>query len=170
MTMKLLLSEKKILQRVGTLARQISKDFSGRELLMVGVLKGAFVFLADLARRMKVPVKIDFVRLASYGSETCSSGKIRFTKDIEVPLKGKDVLIVEDIIDTGVTLKYLYRCLQARRPRSLTVVTLLDKPSRRKVSFQADYTGFHIPDHFVVGYGLDCAEEHRNLGGIYIVN
>jgi hypoxanthine phosphoribosyltransferase len=168
MTMKLLLSEKKIQQRVGALARQISKDFSGRELLMVGVLKGAFVFLADLARKMKVPIKIDFVRLASYGSGTYSSGKIRFTKDLEAPLKGKDVLIVEDIIDTGVTLKYLYRCLRARRPRSLTVVTLLDKPSRRKVPFQADYTGFHIPDHFVVGYGLDCAEEHRNLGGIYI--
>ena len=165
--MKLLLSEKKIQQGVTNLARQISRDFSGRELLMVGVLKGAFVFLADLARKMKVPVKIDFVRLASYGSGTCSSGKIRFTKDLEIPLKGKDLLIVEDIIDTGVTLRFLHRCLEARRPRSLTVVTLLDKPSRRKVPFQADYVGFEIPDYFVVGYGLDCAEEHRNLRGIY---
>ena len=165
--MKLLLSEKKIQQGVTNLARQISRDFSGRELLMVGVLKGAFIFLADLARKIKVPVKIDFIRLASYGSGTCSSGKIRFTKDLEIPVRGKDLLIVEDIIDTGVTLRFLHRCLKARRPRSLTVVTLLDKPSRRKVPFQADYVGFEIPDYFVVGYGLDCAEEHRNLRGIY---
>jgi hypoxanthine phosphoribosyltransferase len=169
MTMKLLLSEKKIQRRVGDLARQISRDFAARELLLVGVLKGAFIFLADLARKIKGPVKIDFVRLASYGSGTCSSGKIRFTKDLEVSLKGKDVLIVEDIIDTGVTLEFRRRCLKARRPRSLAVVTLLDKPSRRKVPFQADYTGFQIPDHFVVGYGLDCAEEYRNLRGIYRV-
>jgi hypoxanthine phosphoribosyltransferase len=168
--MKLLLSGNNIERRVSALARQISKDFSGRELLMVGVLKGAFVFLADLARKMKGPVKIDFVRLSSYGAGTTSSGKIRFTKDLEVSLKGKDVLIVEDIIDTGVTLKYLCRCLKARRPRSLSVVTLLDKPSRRKMPFQADYTGFQIPDHFVVGYGLDCAEEYRNLKGVYILH
>jgi hypoxanthine phosphoribosyltransferase len=170
MTMKLLLSEKRIQRRVGDLARQISKDFADRELLLVGVLKGAFIFMADLARKITGPVKIDFVRLASYGSGTCSSGKIRFTKDLEVSLKGKDVLIVEDIIDTGVTLEFLRRRLKARRPRSLAVVTLLDKPSRRKVPFQADYTGFQIPDHFVVGYGLDCAEEFRNLRGIYKVN
>ncbi len=167
--MKLLLSEKRIQQRVGFLARHISRDFLGREILMVGVLKGAFIFMADLVRKMKTPVRLDFVRLASYGDRTCSSGKIQFTKDLECSLRGKDVLIVEDIIDTGVTLQYLYRCLKARRPRSLTVVTLLDKPSRRKVSFQADYIGFQIPDHFVVGYGLDCAEEYRNLRGIYIV-
>lgn len=169
MTMKLLLSERKVQRRVLALARQISRDFSGREIFMVGVLKGAFIFMADLVRKLKVPVKLDFVRLASYGSGTCSSGKVRFTKDLEVSLKGKDVLIVDDIIDTGATLHYLYRCLKARRPRSLAVVTLLDKPSRRKVSFEADYIGFKISDHFVVGYGLDCAEEHRNLRGIYIV-
>ena len=169
MIMKLLLSEKRIQQRVGFLARRISRDFLGREILMVGVLKGAFIFMADLVRKLKIPVRLDFVRLASYGDGTCSSGKIQFTKDLECSLRGKDVLIVEDIIDTGVTLQYLYRCLKARRPGSLAVVTLLDKPSRRKVSFQADYIGFQIPDHFVVGYGLDCAEEYRNLRGIYIV-
>jgi hypoxanthine phosphoribosyltransferase len=167
--MKLLLSEKRIQERVAGLARQISKDFAGRELLLVGVLKGAFIFMADLARKIKGPVKIDFVRVASYGFGTSSSGKIRFTKDIEISLKGKNVLIVEDIIDTGITLRFLHRCLKARRPRSLAVVTLLDKPSRRKVPFLPEYTGFQIADHFVVGYGLDCAEEYRNLRGIYIV-
>ena len=167
--MRLLFSEKQIQQRIGALARQITKDYSGREIILVGVLKGAFVFLADLSRRIKRPVKIDFVRAASYGTGTCSSGKVKLTKEPELPLKGKDVVIVEDIIDTGVTLRFLYRCLKARRPRSLTVVTLLDKPSRRKVPFLADYVGFEIPDYFVVGYGLDCAEEHRNLRGIYIV-
>ena len=167
--MRLLFSEKQIQQRIGALARQITKDYSGREIILVGVLKGAFVFLADLSRRIKRPVKIDFVRAASYGTGTCSSGKVNLTKKPELSLKGKDVVIVEDIIDTGVTLRFLHRCLKARRPRSLTVVTLLDKPSRRKVRFRADYIGFEIPDYFVVGYGLDCAEEHRNLRGIYIV-
>jgi hypoxanthine phosphoribosyltransferase len=167
--MRLLISEKRIQQRVGGLARRISRDFSGREILMVGVLKGAFIFMADLARKVKNPVKVDFVRLASYGEGTCSSGEIKFTKDLEVSLRGKDVLIVEDIIDTGVTLQHLYKCLKVRRPRSLSVVTLLDKPSRRKTDFHADYIGFQIPDHFVVGYGLDCAEEYRNLRGVYVV-
>jgi hypoxanthine phosphoribosyltransferase len=167
--MKRFLSEEQIQARVAALARRINRDYAGREVILIGVLKGAFVFLADLSRRMKIPVKIDFVRAASYGTGTCSSGKVKLTKEPELSLKGKDVVIVEDIIDTGVTLKFLHRCLQARRPRSLTVATLLDKPSRRKVAFQADYVGFTIPDYFVVGYGLDCAEEHRNLRGIYIV-
>jgi len=167
--MKLLLSEKEIQGKVSALARKISRDFSDREVLLVGVLKGAFIFMADLARKMTVPVKMDFVRLASYGSGTQSSGKVRFTKDLETPLKGKDVVVVEDIIDTGITLKYLCRCLKARQPRSLKVVTLLDKPKRRKVNFAADYIGCKIDDHFVVGYGLDCAEEYRNLRGVYIL-
>jgi len=167
--MKRFLSEEQIQARVAALARRINRDYAGREVILIGVLKGAFVFLADLSRRMKIPVKIDFVRAASYGTGTCSSGKVKLTKEPELSLKGKEVVIVEDIIDTGVTLKFLHRCLQARRPRSLTVATLLDKPSRRKVAFQADYVGFTIPDYFVVGYGLDCAEEHRNLRGIYIV-
>jgi hypoxanthine phosphoribosyltransferase len=167
--MKLLLSEKEIQRKVGTLARKISRDFSGREVLLIGVLKGAFIFMADLARKMTTPVKMDFIRLASYGSETQSSGKVKITKDLETPLRGKDVLVVEDIIDTGITLRHLLRRLQARQPRSLRVVALLDKPGRRKVDLQADYVGFQIENHFVIGYGLDCAEEYRNLRGIYVL-
>ncbi len=151
------------------LARRISKDFSGKEVLLVGVLKGAFVFLADLARRMTVPVKIDFVRLASYGAGMCSSGRVRITKDLETPLAGKNVIIVDDIIDTGMTLRHLSLRLKARRPRSLKVVALMDKCGTRKVNFQADYVGFCIGKYFVVGYGLDFAEEYRNLRGIYIL-
>jgi len=169
LVMKLLLSEKEIQRKVGGLARRISRDFAGREVLLIGVLKGAFIFMADLARKMTTPVKMDFVRLASYGSETHSSEKVRITKDLETSLRGKDVLIVEDIIDTGLTLKYLYQRLKARKPRCLKVVTLLDKPGRRKVNFRADYVGFQIENKFVVGYGLDCAEEYRNLRGVYIL-
>ena len=167
--MKLLIAEKEVQKKVSRLARKISRDFAGRELLLVGILKGAFIFMADLARRMTTPVKVDFVRLASYGSGTQSSGRVRITKDLETSLRGKDVLIVEDIIDTGVTLDYLFHRLQARRPRSLKTVTLLDKPERRKVDFQADYIGFTIGNHFVVGYGMDCNEEYRNLPEIYVV-
>ena len=167
--MKLLLSEKEIQRKVGALARKISRDFSGREVLLIGVLKGAFIFMADLARKMTTPVKMDFIRLASYGSETQSSGKVKITKDLETPLRGKDVLVVEDIIDTGITLQHLLQRLQTRQPRSLRVVALLDKPGRREVDLQADYVGFQVENHFVVGYGLDCAEEYRNLRGIYVL-
>jgi hypoxanthine phosphoribosyltransferase len=167
--MKLLIAEKEVQRKVSRLARKISRDFAGREVLLVGILKGAFIFMADLARRMTTPVKVDFVRLASYGAGTQSSGRVKVTKDLEISLRGKDVLIVEDIIDTGVTLNYLFHRLQARRPRSLKTVTLLDKPERRKVDFQADYIGFTIGNHFVVGYGLDCNEEYRNLPEIYVV-
>jgi hypoxanthine phosphoribosyltransferase len=167
--MRLLLREEEVRKRVRQLARRISADLAGKEVLLVGVLKGAFIFMADLARGMRSPVRMDFVRLASYGSGTVSSGKVKITKDLETPIKGKDVLIVEDIIDTGITLHYLFRRLKARKPRSLRTVTLLDKPSRRKVPFRPDYVGFTIEDLFVVGYGLDCNEEFRNLPGIYVV-
>jgi hypoxanthine phosphoribosyltransferase len=167
--MKLLLREEEVQRKVRQLARKISSDLAGQEVLLVGVLKGAFIFMADLARRMRSPVKMDFVRLASYSSGTISSGKVKITKDLETSLKGKEVLIVEDIIDTGVTLQYLFRRLKARKPRSLRTVVLLDKPSRRKVRFQPDYVGFTISDHFVVGYGLDWNEEFRNLPGIYVL-
>jgi len=167
--MKLLMTEEEIQRGVSRLARQISRDFTGREVLLVGVLKGAFIFMADLARKLTTPVKMDFVRLASYGSGTQSSGRVRISKDLETPIKGKDVLIVEDIIDTGITLKYLFQRLKARKPRSLKTVTLLDKPARRRVNFEADYVGFTIDDHFVVGYGLDCNEEFRNLSAIYVI-
>ena len=165
--MKLILSEKKVQQKVVALARQISKDYSGKEVLLIGVLKGAFIFMADLARRMTIPLQIDFVRLASYGTGTQSSGKVKFTKDLETTIRGKDVIVVEDIIDPGITLRQLVKRLKARRPRSLKVVALLDKPGRREVIFQPDYVGFPIENHFVVGYGLDCSEEYRNLRGIY---
>jgi hypoxanthine phosphoribosyltransferase len=167
--MKLLIAEKEVQKKVSRLARKISRDFAGRELLLVGILKGAFIFMADLARRMTTPVKVDFVRLASYRSGTQSSGRVKITKDLETSLRGKDVLIVEDIIDTGVTLDFLFHRLQARRPRSLKTVSLLDKPERRKVDFQADYIGFTIGNQFVVGYGMDCNEEYRNLPEIYVV-
>lgn len=167
--MQKLLSEKQIQKKVSYLARQLSRDYAGKDVLLVGVLKGAFIFMADLARRMTIPVKMDFVRLASYGVATRSSGKIRFTKDLEMPVRGKDVLVVEDIIDTGISLHSLYRRLRARSPKSLKVIALLDKPKRRKVSFHPDYLGFSIDDHFVVGYGLDCAEEYRHLRGIYFI-
>jgi hypoxanthine phosphoribosyltransferase len=167
--MKRLLGEDEIRKKVGRLAGQISRDFAGREVLLVGILKGAFIFMADLARKMTPPVKMDFVRLASYGGGSVSSGKVRISKDLETSVRGRDVLIVEDIIDTGVTLKYLCRLLKSRRPRSLKTVALLDKPSRRKVPFQADYVGFAIEDHFVVGYGLDWNEKFRNLPGIYVL-
>ena len=167
--MRLLLRKEEVQRKVRQLARKISSDLGGKEVLLVGVLKGAFIFMADLARSMASPVKMEFVRLSSSGAGTVSSGKVRITKDLETSLKGKDVLIVEDIIDTGVTLQYLFRRLKARKPRSLRTVALLDKPSRRKVRFQADYVGFTIEDLFVVGYGLDCNEEFRNLPGIYVL-
>jgi len=164
-----LLSQEQIASIVEDLADQISRDYGQRELVLVCVLKGAFMFLSDLIRHLRVPVQIDFVRLASYGPSLRTSGRVEITKDIEISIEGKDVLIVEDIIDTGVTLKYLYRRLKARRPRSLKSVVLLDKPSRRKVRFQPDYVGFTIEDHFVVGYGLDFNEDYRNLPGIYVL-
>ncbi len=165
--MKLMISEEQIQKKVAALARRISRDFPRGNVLFIGVLKGAFIFMSDLVRRMPKPMQIDFVRLASYGSGTHSPGTIQLTKDVETSIKGKRVIIVEDIIDTGFTLKYLYSRIKARQPRSLKVVTLLDKPSGRQVGFEPDYVGFKIPDRFVVGYGLDCAEEYRNLRGIY---
>ena len=167
--MRLLIAEEEVKRKVNQLARKISRDFGGREVLLVGILKGAFIFMADLARKMTTPVKVDFVQLTSYGSGTQSSGRVKITKDLETPLRGKDILIVEDIIDTGLTLKHLSRRLQARRPHSLKTVVLLEKRERRRVNFQPDYVGFTIKNHFVVGYGLDCNEEYRNLRGIYVV-
>jgi len=167
--MKLLITEEEVQRRVSSLARKISRDFAGREVLLVGILKGAFIFMADLARKMTTPVKVDFVRLASYGRGTHSSGRVKITKDLETSLRGKDVLLVEDVVDTGFTLNYLFHRLRARRPRSLKTVSLLDKPGGRKIDFQADYIGFTIENHFVVGYGLDYNEAYRNLRGIYVV-
>ncbi len=164
-----LLSQDKIRRRVEELAEQISRDYRGKEILFICILKGAFVFLSDLMRNIDVPVQVDFVGLASYGSETVSSGQIRVTHQGSIPVEDKDVIIVEDIIDSGRTLKFLADELRSRKPRSLRICCLLDKKSRRQVEFHADYVGFDIEDLFVVGYGLDVNEQFRNLPSIHYV-
>ncbi len=167
---KVLLDDEAVARRVAELAEQISADYEGEKVLLICVLKGAVIFTSDLMRRLKIPVEIDFIAVSSYGSDTASSGVVRILKDLESSIQGKDVLIVEDIVDTGLTLNYLRKNLLSRQPRSLKVVTLLDKPARRRVEFTPDYCGFEIPDHFVVGYGLDFNENYRQLAGIYILD
>lgn len=167
--LEVLFSKGIIEERVRELAGQISRDYAGRELLIVGVLNGAFIFMADLIRSLTIPCRVDFVRLASYGNCTVSSGEVRITKDLETPIAGKDLLIVEDIVDTGLTLSRLVEMLRERRPESLRVCALLDKAERRLVPFTADYVGFPIPDHFVVGYGLDYNEKFRFLPDVCVL-
>ncbi len=150
-------------RRVTELGEEISRDYAGRSLLLVGVLKGAVFFLSDLMRCIDIPVELDFMAVASYGSATDSSGVVRILKDLDVVIEGRDVLIVEDIVDSGLTLQYLLRNLGSRDPASLEVCALLTKPERRKVDLPTRYVGFEIPDRFVIGYGLDYAERHRNL-------
>jgi hypoxanthine phosphoribosyltransferase len=150
-------------RRVRELGEQISADYAGKHLLLVGVLKGAVFFLADLMRQIDVPCEVDFMAVASYGSATESSGVVRILKDLDRPIEGHDVLIVEDIVDSGLTLQYLLRNLGARNPSSLEVCALLTKPERRKVQLEPRYLGFEIPDRFAIGYGLDHAEHYRNL-------
>jgi len=150
-------------QRVRAMGEQISRDYAGRSLLLIGVLKGAVFFLSDLMRYIDIPVEVDFMAVASYGSATDSSGVVRILKDLDAAIDGRDVLIVEDIVDSGLTLQYLLRNLGSRNPATLEVCALLTKPSRRKVQLPTRYVGFEIPDRFVVGYGLDYAERHRNL-------
>ncbi len=150
-------------RRVRELGRQISADYEARDLLLVGVLKGAVFFLSDLMRHIEVPCEVDFMAVASYGSSTDSSGVVRILKDLDAPLAGRHVLIVEDIVDSGLTLQYLLRNLGAREPASIEVCALLTKPERRKVALEPRYVGFEIPNRFVVGYGLDYDERYRNL-------
>ena len=150
-------------RRVRELAAQVSNDYQGRDLVLIGVLKGAVFFLADLMRALEVPVEVDFMAVASYGSATKSSGVVRILKDLDAVIEGRDVLIVEDIVDSGLTLQYLLRNLAGRNPASLEVCALLVKPSRRKVDLQTRYVGFEIPDRFAIGYGLDLGERYRNL-------
>jgi len=169
MSKEILLSRVAIQKRVQELASQISGDYAGRELIVIGILRGAFIFMADLIREINVPCKIDFARVASYGAGAESSGKVVMSKDIETPISDRDILIVEDIVDTGLTLQYLTGWLKERNPRSLKVCTFLDKRKRRKVSFEADYVGFTIDDGFVVGYGLDFNEQYRYLPEVYII-
>lgn len=167
--LKPLLTQLQIHRRVKELAREISRDYRGKEILFICILKGAFVFLSDLMRHIDLPVQVDFIGLASYGFETVSSGQIRITREGTIPVGDTDVIVVEDIIDSGRTLKFLADELRFKRPRSLRICCLLDKKSRREVEFEADYVGFDIEDLFVVGYGLDVNEQFRNLPGIHYV-
>jgi hypoxanthine phosphoribosyltransferase len=167
--LEVLLDAETIAGRVRELAAQISADYRGRPLRLVGILKGAWVFLADLARHLDLEVTVDFLSIASYGNNSYSSGAVRITKDLDQSIAGLDVLIVEDILDTGQTFEYLRGVLEAHRPRSLKLVTLLDKPSRRVRPIQADYVGFTIPEVFVVGYGLDHAQQYRNLPDVRVL-
>jgi hypoxanthine phosphoribosyltransferase len=170
---EVLVTAEELQKRVVELGRQITADYQAqppRPLLLVGVLKGAVFFLSDLMRYIEVPVEVDFMAVASYGSATDSSGVVRILKDLDAPIEGRDVLIVEDIVDSGLTLQYLLRNLGSRNPASLEVCALLTKPERRKVDLPTRYVGFEIPDRFVVGYGLDYAERHRNLPFVAVLD
>jgi hypoxanthine phosphoribosyltransferase len=166
---KILFSEEELSAKVKFLADSISKDYPGGDKIFIGVLKGSVMFVADLMRSMKTNVTMDFMSVSSYGTSSESSGIVRILKDLDFDIENKDVFIIEDIIDTGNTLKYLYEYLKARHPRVLKIVCLLDKPERRTSDIKADYIGFSIPDAFVVGYGLDYAEKFRNLPYIGIL-
>jgi len=166
--LEVLLSAEQIASRVKELAAQISADYRGRPLHIIGMLKGAWVFLADLVRHLDLEVTVDFLSIASYGGASVSSGAVRITKDLDQSIEGLDVLVVEDILDTGHTFEYLRGVLEAHKPKSLKVVTLLDKSSRRVRPVEADYVGFTIPDVFVVGYGLDYSQRYRNLPDVRI--
>lgn len=165
---RVMLSEEEVDKRIKEIGDQISKDYEGKQVHLVCVLKGSF-FMCELAKRIDVPVSLDFMSVSSYGSETKSSGVVKIVKDLDEPLKDKDVLVVEDIVDSGRTLSYLLEMLRDRGPRSLRLCTLLDKPERRVVDVHVDYTGFQIPDEFVVGYGLDYDQKYRNLPYIGVV-
>ncbi|GAB6157996.1 hypoxanthine phosphoribosyltransferase [Desulfotomaculum varum] len=166
---KILLNEQQIQERVKQLGQQITADYRGESILMVGILKGAMIFLADLVRNIEIPTFFDFMAVSSYGAGTVSSGVVRILKDLDKSVEGKHVIIVEDIVDTGLTLQYLLENMKSRGPASLKVCTLLDKPDRRKVDIPIDYNGFRIPDEFVVGYGLDFNERYRNLPYIAVL-
>lgn len=166
---RVLLSEEEVDARIKQIGEQISKDYEGKQVHLVCVLKGGSFFMCELAKRIKVPVSLDFMSVSSYGSETKSSGVIKIVKDLDEPLRDKDVLVVEDIVDSGRTLSYLLEMLNDRGPKSLRLCTLLDKPERRVTDVKVDYTGFQIPDEFVVGYGLDYDQRYRNLPYIGVV-
>lgn len=168
---RVLLSAQQIQTRVGELAAEIEADYGSGPLYLISILKGSFIFVADLARAFEnLRVRIEFMGISSYGQEKTSSGQVKLTRDLDVPIEGHHVLIVEDIIDSGVTLSYLKRILEHRRPKSLAVATLLDKPEKRIQPVEVRYTGFRIPDEFVVGYGLDFAEDYRNLRDIRVLS
>ena len=168
-TRKVLFSRDRIATEIKRLGREISEDFEGQEVMLVGVLKGSFLFIADLIREIEVPSVVDFVRLASYGSGTQTSGIIEFRKELEMPIRDRNVIIVEDIVDSGYTLECLYHKLLLQNPRSLKICTLIDKRARREVEIEADYVGISMDDGFIIGYGLDHNEKYRNLPDIYLV-
>lgn len=177
--LKVLISREDVARRVKELGAQITKDYAGQSVNLVGVLKGAAIFLADLARQVDLDATFDFIGVSSYGNRPSptqelqsgwdSTGEVKLIKDVDQSLKEKNIILVEDILDTGLTMTYLKRLLMARQPRTLKVAALLDKPSRRKLPLEGDYVGFKIPDEFVVGYGLDYAEKYRNLADICVV-
>ncbi len=160
---EVLIDEHALAQRISELGAEISADYADRDVVLVGVLKGAIFFIADLMRTLDIPCEVDFMAISSYGSATHSSGVVRILKDLDVSIEGRHVLVVEDIVDSGLTLSYLVRTLRARQPASLEVCALLTKPARREVDVQCRYVGFEIPQRFVIGYGLDFAERYRNL-------
>ena len=166
--MKVLLTHEAIQARVREMGVEIAKDYAGKEPHLVGVLKGAFAFMTDLCRSIELPLTLDFIAVSSYGATTKSTGEVQLVKDLDTGLDGRDLLVVEDIVDTGLTLNYLLKVLRARGPRSVKVAALLSKPSRRLVETPLDYVGFTIPDEFVVGYGLDHNQRYRNLSDIMI--
>jgi len=167
---RILIDEQRTMKRVKELGEQITKDYQGCDLMVVGILKGAVIFLSDLIKEIKLPLKLDFMAVSSYGASTKTSGVVRILKDLDEEIEGKDVLIVEDIVDTGLTLHYLIANLRSRKPKSIKICCFLDKPSRRQVPVHVDYIGFDIPDEFVVGYGLDFAERYRNLPYVCVLD
>ncbi len=164
---EVLITGEQIQQRIAELGEQISREHEGHPVVLVGVLRGAFMFLADLARHIRIPTSVDFMAISSYGSDTKTTGVVRITKDLDDSIESQYVVVVEDIVDTGLTLSYLLENLRSRNAASVRVCSLLDKPARRKVELQPDYVGFTIPDRFVVGYGLDFAQRYRELPSIY---
>lgn len=166
---EVLISEQEVEARIQELADQISKDYEGKELHIICILKGSIFFTCELAKRISVPVTLDFMSVSSYGSDTKSSGVIKINKDLDESILERDILVIEDIVDSGNTLSYLLEMLQSRKPSSMRLCTLLDKPERRRKPVQVDYTGFQIPDEFVVGYGLDYAQKYRNLPFVGVV-
>jgi hypoxanthine phosphoribosyltransferase len=167
---KVLIEEDAVAARVAALGSEISSDYAGKDLLLVGVLKGAVFFMADLMRHLTIPCEVDFMAISSYGASTDSSGVVRILKDLDINIESRDVLVVEDIIDSGLTLSYLIRNLESRNPASLEVCALMTKPERREIDVHVRYTGFEIPNEFVIGYGLDFGERYRNLPYVAVLD
>ncbi|MBX4266407.1 hypoxanthine phosphoribosyltransferase [Clostridium estertheticum] len=166
---EVLYNEDQLRDKIRQMGEKVSKDYYGKDLILIGILKGSVIFMSDLLKEITIPCKMDFMAVSSYGNSTKTSGVVRILKDLDFEIQGKDVLIVEDIIDSGVTLKYLMKCLSARKPNSLEIICLLNKPERRKVDINVKYVGFDVPDFFIVGFGMDYAERYRNLPYIGIL-